>query len=412
MAPASASPHVVVPLAPAAPQLEAGPGTLEVSWEPPAARIGGTLAACWMLRYSGDGGRSWVTVPHHTTTPSATLEGLSPGQSYLVRVAALLGGLTGFWSPTTEATPTGPVEDAHEPDTPEAPEAPGHPEDLALTPGPGSVTVSWEPPSDTGGAPLLGYAVEYGTDGIVYHRWTQPDSLTTDTTVTIGGLTGDQEHHVRVGAVGCAGVSLWTPAAKATPTVVPPTAPGAPDTPTITPGAGELTVTWTAPEDDGGAPITGYLIEYSTDGGETWVPWPHTTTATTTVIGGLTGGRDHQVRVTATNTAGGGEPSPTATAAPTSAPPDRPATPTITPGPGTLTVTWTAPHNNGAPITGYLIEYSTDQGHSWVPWPHTTTATTTTIGDLTSGHHHQVRISATNTAGTSRPSPPTRATPH
>ena len=435
------APHVVVPLAPDAPQLEAGPGALDVSWSPPAARAGGTLAACWVLGYSDDDGHSWITVPHHSTTPSATLEGLSAGQSYLVRVAALVSGRAGFWSPPSEATPakapdepdgpgtTGEPDAADqppapgEPDTagtaeelvpPKVPAAPGIPEDLAAEAGPGSLTVTWSAPEDDGAAPLLGYAVEYGTSGIVYHRWTHPGALTAATTVTIDGLTGNQRHYVQVGAVGCTGRSLWAPPVAATPTVTPTTTPAAPPAPLVTPGPGRFTVTWTAPDDDDGTPIRGYLLEYSTDSGATWTPQHHTaaTTTITVIIGGLTGGHPHQVRVRATNSAGAGEPSTVVGAQPSAAAPDRPAVPTVTPGAGTLAVSWTAPHDNGAPITGYTIEYSTDQGHTWTTWPHTTTATTTVITDLTSGQRHQIRITATNTAGTSRPSPTHNTTPH
>ena len=488
-------PHVVVPLAPDAPQLEAAPGALDVSWSPPAARAGGALAACWVLRYSDDGGRSWTTVPHYSTTPSATLEGLSPGRSYLVRVAALVGrphrvlvpahrGHTrrgarrtrhGRADPTTPGSPdttggpdapgaadgpdtadgsdapgsadaadepgtdtaeepdaSGSADASDEPDTadgpdepdaaeateepapPAVPAAPGIPEDLAVAAGPGSLTVTWSAPEDDGAAPLLGYAVEYGISNIVYQRWTRPDALTATTSATIDGLTADQRHWVRVGAVGCAGTSLWAPPATATPTIAPPTAPGAPTTPTVTPGPGTLTLIWMAPDRDGGATVRAYLIEYSTDGA-TWTARPHTTTAATTItatLDGLTGDVAHHVRVRAANAVGAGEPSPTATATPTTAAPDRPATPTVTPGPGTLAVIWTAPHHNGAPITAYTIEYSTDRGHTWTTWPHTTTATATVLTDLTPGRRHQIRITATNTAGTSPPSPTHNTTPH
>jgi hypothetical protein len=44
------------------------------------------------------------------------------------------------------------------------------------------------------------------------------------------------------------------------------TAPGAPTIGTATAAAGEATVTWTAPTDDGGSPITGYLVTPSTGG--------------------------------------------------------------------------------------------------------------------------------------------------
>ena len=419
-------PHVTAPRAPAAPTLVAGAGQLGVSWAPPEA-AGEPLVACWVLGYSDDDGRTWTTVPH----AAPTISGLKGGQRYLVRVAARVGGILGRWSPPAAATPTAaepatpttaatpaappPTDAATAPgdgDPPAAPGPPGPPEGLTITPGPGRLEVSWTPPEDQGGAPLLGYAVEYATAG-TFQRWPRPGATDGATTATISGLVGDAAHRVRVGAVGCDGVSDWTPTIAATPAVRPPQAPTAPAVPALVPGDGRLAVTWAPPADDGGAALTGYRIEYSSDGGHTWTPQPHTGPhTTTTTITGLLGDRPHRVRVSATNTAGHGEPSPAATATPTVAPPDRPATPTVTPGPRQLTITWTAPDHNGAPIEAYTVEYSTDQGHTWTPWPHTGTHTTTTITDLTTGHRHQIRLTATNTAGTSPPTPPHTAQPH
>jgi hypothetical protein len=50
------------------------------------------------------------------------------------------------------------------------------------------------------------------------------------------------------------------------------TAPGAPAIGTATAAAGEATVTWTAPGDDGGSPITGYVITLSGGGSPVTVP--------------------------------------------------------------------------------------------------------------------------------------------
>ena len=406
-------PHVTSPRAPAAPTLVAGEGRIDVSWAPPEA-AGEPLVACWVLGYSDDDGRTWTTVPH----PAPTIGGLKGGQRYLVRVAARVGGITGRWSPPAAATPT-----AAEPPTPAAPppadaatapgdgDPPAAPEELTLAPGPGRLEVSWTPPGDVGGAPLLGYAVEYAT-AVTFQRWPRPGATTRATTATISGLAAGRAHWVRVGAVGCDGVSDWTPPAVATPAVRPPQAPAAPAVPALVPGDGRLAVTWAPPTDDGGVTLTGYRVEHSSDGGDTWTHQPHAGTNTATTITGLLGDRPHHVRVTAVNPAGHSEPSPAATATPTVAPPDRPAAPTVTPGPRQLTITWTAPDHNGAPITAYTIEYSTDQGHTWTPWPHTGTHTTTTITDLTTGHRHQIRLTATNTAGTSPPTPPTMTTPH
>ena len=79
--------------------------------------------------------------------------------------------------------------------------------------------------------------------------------------------------------------------------------PAAPTNVAATAGNQSATVTWTAPTDDGGSPVTGYDVQYSTDGlnwtttnGET-----RTSTATSVVVTGLTNGVGYLFRVRALN---------------------------------------------------------------------------------------------------------------
>jgi hypothetical protein len=79
------------------------------------------------------------------------------------------------------------------------------------------------------------------------------------------------------------------------------TAPDAPTAVTGTPGNTKVTVSWTAPESDGGSPISSYTATAS-PGGNTCT----TTGATTCAISGLTNGTPYTFTVTATNEAGTG----------------------------------------------------------------------------------------------------------
>ncbi|MBK5288888.1 MAG: fibronectin type III domain-containing protein [Acidimicrobiia bacterium] len=76
--------------------------------------------------------------------------------------------------------------------------------------------------------------------------------------------------------------------------------PGAPGTPTATPGVGAATVSFTPPTSDGGSPVTGYDVR-ATPGGATCA----TTTLSCTIVG-LAPGTSYRFSVTAKNIRGPG----------------------------------------------------------------------------------------------------------
>jgi hypothetical protein len=69
-----------------------------------------------------------------------------------------------------------------------------------------------------------------------------------------------------------------------------------------------------------------------------------------------------------------------------------------------LTLTWTAPGNNGSAITGYVIEASTDDGGTWTAIDTTGTSTTRNLTNLTIAATYTFRIIAVNGIGASAPS--------
>ena len=98
------------------------------------------------------------------------------------------------------------------------------------------------------------------------------------------------------------------------------TVPSAPSAPTLTAGDGELAVRWSAPPDDGGAPVDDYDVRYRPSGGS-WTELPDAvkSTATSATITGLTNGTTYEVQVRAGNSVGDGAWSATTTGTPVSA---------------------------------------------------------------------------------------------
>ena len=91
--------------------------------------------------------------------------------------------------------------------------------------------------------------------------------------------------------------------------------------------------------------------------------------------------------------------------------PGRTTAPTVVVGNRTMAVSWTAPADNGAAITDYTVSMATNPLGTFTAVAagdcatHPLTATSCTVTGLTPGVRYWFQVSATNSAGTGRPSP-------
>jgi len=84
------------------------------------------------------------------------------------------------------------------------------------------------------------------------------------------------------------------------------TLPGTPTSLSVTAGAAQASLSWTAPSSNGGATITDYSIQYSTNAGSNWTSFSHNaSSATTATVTGLATGT-YLFRVAAINSGGTG----------------------------------------------------------------------------------------------------------
>ena len=186
---------------------------------------------------------------------------------------------------------------------------PGAPTGLSATAdGQTRIDLSWTAPSSNGGASITGYKIEVSTDD---SSWSDlvADTGSTATTYSHTGLTAGSTRYYRVSAINSAGTGTASNVANTT-TDSPPaaTAPGAPTGLTATAnGQTQIDLSWTAPSSDGGASITGYKIEVSSDN-SSWSVLVADTSSTATTYShiGLTAGSTRYYRVSAINSAGTG----------------------------------------------------------------------------------------------------------
>lgn len=251
-----------------------GNASVIVLWTPPAS-AGGTITAYTVVSSPDD-----VTVTTADgSTLYATVDGLTNGTSYTFTCAAVVGGVTGTASAASAATTPYTVPDP--------------PTLLSATAGDSQITATWAAGYNEGAA-ITSYIATASTT-------TSSTSVTVSsstTSVSIPGLTNGQAYTVSIQAVNAAGSG----SASNTKTATPAAAPAAPVITSIVVDCAEATVTWSAPANTGGFPITGYIVT-SSPSSSTQTTDSATYTAT---LRGLTNGIAYTLRVCAVNSIGTG----------------------------------------------------------------------------------------------------------
>lgn len=171
-------------------------------------------------------------------------------------------------------------------------------------------------------------------------------------------------------------------------------APRSPTAVKVTPGDGQLSVSWTAPTSNGGKVISGYTVralEAQTVRGEAKAA-PGATSATVT---GLTNGVAYTVTVSAENEVGATASTPSEAVVPRKvlgAPRDVQATP----GHQQVVVSWAPPEATGLAVTGYTV---TVRSGETVVTTKQATETTVTVTELTNGTPYTFTVMAANADG-------------
>ncbi len=342
---------------------------------------------------------TWRSFSHSGTRTSTTISGLTNGTAYQVQVRARNSAGLGPWSVTETGTPLAQTA------------RPSVPSGLTVEAANRLLKVSWSPAIPPRNGTVSGYEVEYRRcpTSTTCSNWIPHSHSGTDTTTTITRLVNGISYEVRVQATSSRGDSGWSPSRSGTPALLP----GFERPPDLTPGDRQILVQWNEPADSG-SPIRDYDVQYractatpkdcSDSETEAWGKWrarSHSGTAQNSTITGLTNGTAYEVQVRASNSNGAGPWSEAAEAKPISVP-ARPSTPIVEPGNTKLVVTWTAPADNGRPITGYDVEYCTGtctNDSDWDDNSHSGTDTRDEITDLINGTTYRVRVRAINDVG-------------
>ena len=341
---------------------------VNLAWTAPSDLGGGTLVN-YRVEYSTDG-TAWL-LAGQTTGTSMAVRGLTNGTQYQFRITPYTTNGAGAQTVLSAMPYT----------------APGAPSNMRATAGNGFVTVNWGAPVTTGGRAVSGYEIDLCTTTCTTaSNWTQyvrntgtPNVLT----YTFTGLVNGTQYNVRVSAVTAAcdetlndqsagscqkygATVMSTPATisnavqRLSATVATSATYGVPT------ASGRVSVSWVAPDSNGGASIYGYRVEYSTDG-ISWTTFTQNMQALNLDLTGLAPGVLHHIRVVPLSSEGDGMPSTTSIVAP--AWPVTTTVPNMVSGlrtmvsPTSIFVQWNAP--TGPLPTGYRIQLAATSNNTY-----------------------------------------------
>lgn len=360
--------------------------SIDLSWGKPESD-GGLNITDYIIEYKLSSSLTWSTFNDGVGILTSTkITDLQPSSTYSIRVASVNSNgvssynsviATTFSAPTAPLTLTSTIIDVN------------------------SVTLSWAPPLNNGGSPVLDYLIEYSLDN--GSNWLNySDAISSSTSATVNGLTQLAVYSFRVKASNKVGTSLPSNLTSITMSTVP-------NSPTnlLLNSKTDTSVdfSWSPPAITGGRDITDYIVEFSLGSTGIWNVFSEGVSSTPrALVTGLTPATSYLFRVKAVTILGSsGYTNPTlsvlTSGAITSAPRDLVATT----GNGTAQLSWLVPSTVGlSPITDYIIEVSSNSGSSWsIVNDGISTSLNYTVTGLSNGQAYQFRVASVNAVGTS-----------
>ena len=285
---------MTVPLAPTIDSATPGDTQVVLTWSAPIDDGGASIIGYKVYRGTAPGGEELLVTTGNVLI--YTDISLANGQTYYYKISAVNSAGEGGQSNELSAEPTGP---------------PTAPQDLQAIPGDFFINLTWQAPSADGGSAIADYLVYRGTtSGAEMFLASAGLNLWFNDT----GLTNGQTYYYMVRAENAQGIGPNSTEASATPSPTV-TVPSAPRNLRATPGISQVNLEWSAPANNGGAPITNYSVYRGTSlGGETLLTTlGNVLTYTDT---GLTNGQTYWFKVSAVNYIGEGTSCPAISATP------------------------------------------------------------------------------------------------
>ncbi|MFW9780269.1 MAG: fibronectin type III domain-containing protein [Candidatus Heimdallarchaeota archaeon] len=269
---------------------------------------------------------------------------------------------------------------------------PTAPRSLQATYQDSQVSLNWLVPLNSGGYSIVNYSIYRATSAI--GPFTFLDN-TTSLSYTDTAVTNGNQYWYNVTATTIEGEGSSSNVV----TVTPATIPTAPQNLQVTAGDWQVSLSWLAPSDSGGYPVTKYIIYRATSSSG-----PFTNIANSTILSyidsSVTNGIIYWYNVTAYTAEGEGPTSNQMSATPTG-PPTPPQTLKVNKSGTDVILNWTVPANDGgSAITKYRVFRSQSSGGSYNNIANTTTLSYVDTSGVTGQQYFYV-VTAVNALGES-----------
>ena len=343
-----------------------GASNVTLNWEPPASDGGSMITGYSVYRGTAPGTLLLLAPIENLTTYIDA--GLLPDVTFYYQVSARNALGNGARTPELSAMPLS---------------KPTQPLGLSAVAGLGSVSLSWSPPARTGGSPILHYILYRGTAAGGESFLVMLDTVLAHVD---SGLVNGTTYYYQVSASNAQGEGARSVEASATPQASF-DKPSAPRDLVATGGDAKVDLSWSAPANEGGAPVSKYTVyRNGTLLVELGVVTLHTDA-------GLDNGGTYSYEVSASNSLGEGPRSLAAAATP-AALPGAPTALSAVPSNHNVSLSWQAPASDGgAPVTGYAVF------RDGAPLVSSGTETTYRDGTVTNGQTYTYKVAAQNRVG-------------
>ena len=368
--------------------------SLTLSWQLPTSN-GGSAITDYKVELSSNNGTTWTTVNDGVTNNlSASLSNLRKGTAYQLRVSAINEVGTGVASAVHNVTTLATVASA-----PISLVS----SDVQST----SAVISWSAPADLGGSAITNYLVATLRDGLTWT--TTPKAVSTSRSLKLTGLAPGTSYQVRVAAINSVGASEYLTGWVSTMAAAP-TAPRSTAVSNVSTMG--LTLAWQLPTSNGGSAITDYQVEVSSNCSSYTVINRVASADLAFSVTGLKAGTKYCFRVSAVNAIGASATSTVVSAVTAGNAPAAPTSLSVKASKTSVVLGWKASTvTNGSAVRNYIVEYSKDNGGTWIKVTKpVSTSTTLTVTGLKTKTNYLFRVTATNDVGNSAASKNLRVT--